>query len=137
MEIKEDSFPWSWPFGCGITRGPFYVLPHYRKFRCNFQVSFRKFTGNLRARNPTLRSKKFIQRYPLPIIIRVRLGANVKTARRRGFMTQAQLAKAAGISQRTLVNIETNKVEPHFSTILKLAEALGTDPSKLVDQDEP
>jgi len=50
-------------------------------------------------------------------------------------MTQAQLAKAAGVSQRTLVNIETNKVEPHFSTILKLADALGIDPSKLVDQD--
>jgi len=74
-------------------------------------------------------------KHPLPIIFPVKLGASVKTARRRRFMTQAQLAKAAGISQRTLVNIETNKVEPHFSTILKLAEALGTDPSKLVDQD--
>ena len=59
----------------------------------------------------------------------------MKTARRKRFMTQAQLAKAAGISQRTLVNIETNKVEPHFSTILKLADALDIDPSKLVDQD--
>ena len=40
-------------------------------------------------------------------------------------MTQEQLAKAAGISHRTLVNIETKRVtEPHFSTILKLAEAL-------------
>jgi DNA-binding XRE family transcriptional regulator len=65
----------------------------------------------------------------------VKLGASVKAARRKRFMTQAQLAKAAGISQRTLVNIETNKVEPHFSTILKLADALGIDPSKLVDQD--
>ena len=79
--------------------------------------------------------KEFIRRHPLPIIIRVKLGASVRTARRKRFMTQAQLAKAAGISQKTLVNIETNKVEPHFSTILKLAEALGTDPSKLVDQD--
>ena len=59
----------------------------------------------------------------------------MKAARRKRFMTQAQLAKAAGISQRTLVNIETNKVEPHFSTILKLADALGIDPSNLVDQD--
>lgn len=50
-------------------------------------------------------------------------------------MTQEQLANAAGISHRTLVNIETNKVtEPHFSTILKLAEALGVEPSQLVDQ---
>jgi transcriptional regulator with XRE-family HTH domain len=52
-------------------------------------------------------------------------------------MTQEQLAKAAGISHRTLVNIETRKVtEPHFSTILKLASALEVEPSKLVDQDQ-
>jgi DNA-binding XRE family transcriptional regulator len=49
-------------------------------------------------------------------------------------MTQVQLAQAAGLSQRTLVNIETNRVQPHFSTILKLAEALGVDPSELVHQ---
>ena len=40
-------------------------------------------------------------------------------------MTQAQLAKAVALSQRTLVNIETNRVHPHFSTILKIAEVLG------------
>ena len=86
-------------------------------------------------KNNVLLRKEFIRRHPLPIIIRVRLGASVRTARRKQFMTQVQLAKAAGISQRTLVNIETNKVEPHFSTILKLADALGIDPSTLVDQD--
>jgi DNA-binding XRE family transcriptional regulator len=50
-------------------------------------------------------------------------------------MTQAQLAKAAALSQRTLVNIETNRVHPHFSTILKIAEALGVEPSELVDKE--
>jgi DNA-binding XRE family transcriptional regulator len=64
----------------------------------------------------------------------VKIGEIVKAARRRRFMTQAQLAQAAGLSQRTLVNIETNRVQPHFSTILKLAEALGVDPSELVHQ---
>ena len=135
MEIKEDSFPWSWPFGCGTTRGAFRCPTHYRKFGGNLQVFHTKFTGNVCAREHTLLSKEFIRSYPLHIIFPVKLGANVKTARHKRFMTQAQLAKAAGISQRTLVNIETNKVEPQFSTILKLAEALGTDPSKLVDQD--
>lgn len=71
----------------------------------------------------------------MPIIIPVRMGENVKAARRQRFMTQAQLAKTAGLSQRTLVNIETNRVQPHFSTILKIAEALGVDPSELVDQE--
>jgi DNA-binding XRE family transcriptional regulator len=71
----------------------------------------------------------------LPIIVPVRMGENVKAARRQRFMTQAQLAKTTGLSQRTLVNIETNRVQPHFSTILKIAEALGVDPSELVDQE--
>ena len=71
------------------------------------------------------------------IIDHVSLGENVRAVRRRKFMTQEQLAKSAGISHRTLVNIETRKVtEPHFSTILKLANALEVEPSKLVDQDQ-
>jgi DNA-binding XRE family transcriptional regulator len=50
-------------------------------------------------------------------------------------MTQAQLAKAASLSQRTLVHIETNRVQPHISTILKIAKALGVEPSELVNQE--
>ena len=49
-------------------------------------------------------------------------------------MTQEQLAKVAGISTRQVVRIEGNEVEPRFSTILKLGEALGVDPSELVDE---
>jgi len=65
----------------------------------------------------------------------VKLGHNVKSARRRRFMTQEQLAKSAGISQRTLVNIENNRVEPHFSTVLKLAKALEVNPTELVNEE--
>ncbi len=77
-----------------------------------------------------------IGRNTTPIIAPVSLGDKVRALRRRKFMTQEQLAKVAGISHRTLVNIETNKVaEPHFSTILKLADALEVEPSRLVNQD--
>jgi DNA-binding XRE family transcriptional regulator len=70
------------------------------------------------------------------IIACVTLGDNVRVLRRRNFMTQEQLANAADISHRTLVNIETKRVtEPHFSTILKLAEALGVEPAQLVNQE--
>jgi len=80
--------------------------------------------------------RSLIESSILHIIALVSLGENVRVLRRRKFMTQEQLAKAAGISHRTLVNIETHKVtEPHFSTILKLAEALGVEPSQLVDQE--
>ena len=50
-------------------------------------------------------------------------------------MTQEQLASAAGISSRQLVRIERDEVEPRFSTILKLAEALEVEPSELVDDE--
>jgi DNA-binding XRE family transcriptional regulator len=80
--------------------------------------------------------RDFIVSHAVPIIACVTLGDNVRVLRRRNFMTQEQLAKAAGISHKTLVNIETKRVtEPHFSTILKLAEALGVEPSQLVDQE--
>jgi transcriptional regulator with XRE-family HTH domain len=50
-------------------------------------------------------------------------------------MTQEQLARASGISQKALSKIETNEVEPRFSTILKLAKALGIDPSEFIEQE--
>ena len=65
----------------------------------------------------------------------MKIGRSVREQRVRRFMTQEQLAQAAGISARQLVRIEKNKVEPRFSTILKLAEALKVEPSELVDQE--
>jgi transcriptional regulator with XRE-family HTH domain len=69
------------------------------------------------------------------ILAGMRIGRSVKQQRVRAFMTQEQLARAAGISPRQLVRIERNEVEPRFSTILKLGKALGVDPSKLVDEE--
>lgn len=69
------------------------------------------------------------------ILAGMRIGRSVKQQRVRAFMTQEQLAKAAGISPRQLVRIERNEVEPRFSTILKLGKALGVDPSELVDEE--
>ncbi len=65
----------------------------------------------------------------------VKIGQSVKAERVKRFWTQERLAKEAGISQKALSKIETNEVEPHFSTILKLAQAFGVDPSELVDQE--
>jgi transcriptional regulator with XRE-family HTH domain len=71
----------------------------------------------------------------MSILAVMRIGRSVKQQRVRAFMTQEQLAKAAGISPRQLVRIERNEVEPRFSTILKLGKALGVDPSELVDEE--
>ncbi len=70
----------------------------------------------------------------MSILIAVRIGRSVREQRVKRFMTQEQLARTAGISLRQVVRIERNEVEPRFSTILKLADALGVEPSELVDR---
>ena len=65
----------------------------------------------------------------------VKIGRRVRAERTKRFMTQEQLARASGISQKALSKIETNEVEPRFSTILKLAKALGIDPSEFIEQE--
>ncbi len=71
----------------------------------------------------------------MAIMAAVKIGRRVKEKRVRKFMTQERLAAAASISARQLVRIERNQVEPHFSTILKLADALEVDPSELVEEE--
>jgi transcriptional regulator with XRE-family HTH domain len=71
----------------------------------------------------------------MAIMAAVKVGRRVREERVRRFMTQERLAAAASISARQLVRIERNQVEPHFSTILKLAEALEVDPSQLVEEE--
>jgi transcriptional regulator with XRE-family HTH domain len=70
----------------------------------------------------------------MSILIAVRIGRSVREQRIKRFMTQEQLARMAGISLRQVVRIERNEVEPRFSTILKLADALGVEPSELGDR---
>ena len=48
-------------------------------------------------------------------------------------MSQRKLAEAAGMSQRAIVDLETDRREPHPSTLGKLAEALGVEPAKLLE----
>ena len=64
----------------------------------------------------------------------VKIGRSVRANRVARFWTQKQLAKEAGISQKALSKIENDEVEPRFSTIIRLAKALGVDPSELVDE---
>ena len=62
----------------------------------------------------------------------VYIGENVKRLRTMHALTQVELAAKAGITPATLVRIERNQSEPHMSTIRKLADALGVEPSELV-----
>jgi transcriptional regulator with XRE-family HTH domain len=61
------------------------------------------------------------------------IGKKLKDLRLRRAMSQRKLAEASGMSQRAIVDLETNRREPHPSTLRKLAEALGVEPSKLFE----
>ncbi len=63
----------------------------------------------------------------------VQIGNKLKKLRTRRFLTQRQLAAKAGVSPTTVYKVEKNEVEPHFSTILSIAEALGVDPAELLE----
>lgn len=62
----------------------------------------------------------------------VKIGANLKRERESRVLTQKMLADQSGVGYPTISRIENDRVDPHFSTIRKLAEALGIDPAELV-----
>ncbi len=63
----------------------------------------------------------------------VRIGKKLKEVRIRRLLTQEELARKAGLSPSTVVNIERDRSEPHFSTIRVLARALEVDPVSLLE----
>jgi transcriptional regulator with XRE-family HTH domain len=62
----------------------------------------------------------------------VKIGAQLREAREQALLTQEELATRAGVQPFTISRIETNKVEPRFRTIRKLAIALGIEPQSLI-----
>ena len=58
--------------------------------------------------------------------------ALVQEYKKRGF-TQYRLAQILGRSARYLNNLEHDRTEPRFTTILLLAEAIGMKPGDLVN----
>jgi len=61
----------------------------------------------------------------------VKIGAQLREAREQALLTQEELAARAGVQPFTISRIETDKVEPRFSTIRKVAKALDMDPREL------
>ena len=65
------------------------------------------------------------------------IGERVQIVRRLRMLTQARLAKEAGVSPTTVSSIETGKIgHPHFGTIGKLARALDVAPEELLGSRE-
>jgi transcriptional regulator with XRE-family HTH domain len=55
----------------------------------------------------------------------------LRAARRRAFLTQAELAVRAGVGLSTILRLERGDIPAAFSTARKLADALGIAPDVL------
>ena len=67
----------------------------------------------------------------MPTMDAVKIGGRLKELRETNLLTQAELGAAAGVSRDQVSRIERDEVDPRFSTIRKLARALGVAPSEL------
>jgi transcriptional regulator with XRE-family HTH domain len=61
------------------------------------------------------------------------IGARVKQERRSRRWTLDQLAAAAGVSRRMVINVEQGAVNPSVGTLLRLSDALGVGLPALVE----
>lgn len=61
------------------------------------------------------------------------IGARVKHARRARRWTLDQLAEAAGVSRRLVVNVEQGAANPSVGTLLRISDALGVGLPALVE----
>jgi transcriptional regulator with XRE-family HTH domain len=62
--------------------------------------------------------------------------SELRRLREQRFMSQADVAKTAGVSRSTIVKAEQGREIRRFVTIRKLAAALGVAPAELVAQEE-
>lgn len=63
-----------------------------------------------------------------------RFGKTIKMLRADAGMTQEQLGAKSGVHPVFISGIERGKRNPTLTTIIKLAEAFGIDPSTLLHQ---
>lgn len=57
----------------------------------------------------------------------------LKEVRERRLLTQAELAQRSGVAETTINRLENARHEARFSTVRKLAEALGVEPEALME----
>jgi len=65
------------------------------------------------------------------------IGARVKQERQARRWTLDQLAEAAGVSRRMVVNVEQGTANPSVGTLLRISDALGVGLPALVESPEP
>jgi transcriptional regulator with XRE-family HTH domain len=70
----------------------------------------------------------------VPTIEVVKIGKNLRRLREDRLLTQAELAQRAGIALSSFVRVENDQVDPRFTTIRKLAQALDVDHRELTKE---
>ena len=65
------------------------------------------------------------------------IGTRVRDLRQARRWTLDQLAAAAGVSRRMVVNVEQGAANPSVGTLLRISDALGVGLPALVEQPEP
>lgn len=67
----------------------------------------------------------------------VTIGNKLFAFRKRMGMTQAEVAEAAGLSDRTYADIERGTVNMRIETILRICDVLHITPDEILTEDEP
>jgi transcriptional regulator with XRE-family HTH domain len=60
------------------------------------------------------------------------IGQRLRAIREQRQLSQGELARAAGVSQGLIWQIEANRKNPGIQTLLRLAEALSVSPEQLL-----
>ena len=64
------------------------------------------------------------------------IGNKLYSFRKKMGMTQAEVAEAAGLSDRTYADIERGSVNMRIETVLKICEALHITPDEILTDDD-
>ena len=62
------------------------------------------------------------------------VGANIRRLRKAKGLTQEQLAHEAGMAMRYVAGVERGEENPSLRYLVKIAEALGTEPAALLEK---
>ena len=71
------------------------------------------------------------------VALALAIGVRVRQERQARRWTLDQLAEAAGVSRRMLVNVEQGAANPSVGTLLRISDALGVGLPALVERPEP
>jgi transcriptional regulator with XRE-family HTH domain len=68
-------------------------------------------------------------------VVKLNIGSHIRRLRLEQRRTQQEIANACGFTKSLLSKIESNKVVPPVATLVKIATALGTKVSALIEAD--